>query len=40
MNITCDASPLFWGWLAGERQSKRYDRSLGIKRQLRVSREI
>jgi transposase len=25
MNISCDNAPLFWGWLAGERTSKRYD---------------
>ncbi|BAS56048.1 hypothetical protein NIES2135_46530 [Leptolyngbya boryana NIES-2135] len=28
MNAHCDGAPLFWGWLAGERNSKRYDRLL------------
>ena len=28
MNKSCDGAPLFWGWVAGERPSKRYDRLL------------
>lgn len=28
MNASCDCAPLFWGWLAGERKSARYDRML------------
>lgn len=27
-NKSCDGAPLFWGWLAGERKSKRYDKQL------------
>lgn len=28
MNTSCDDAPLFWGWLAGERNSRRYDQQL------------